>query len=85
MLDEKQAYQYQNYIPRPETARLKPVPGIAYVAAHNPDRNRREATPEAMAEAFMHGVTNLQDKPDFEDLFLSRLREEPLDSEEAAA
>jgi len=69
MIDQKEAYHYQNYIKRLEKARLRVVPGLAYIHTYSPNKN----TPYAIAETFMEIVRDSQKKSDFDDFFKQKV------------
>jgi len=70
MLDQKEAYHYQNYMPNLTGAKITIHPGTAFYSL-------RKTTPykaaEAMADSFREGVKSTQTSPDFDDFFQQKV------------
>lgn len=66
IFDQKDAYDYQKYIPNLSGARLKVVSSSA---SYKPQKPTPYTVPQAMADAFREGVKTIQAGSDFSDLF----------------
>jgi hypothetical protein len=70
MLDQKEAYHYENYVPHLAGAKITIHPGMTFY-------NLRTITPykavEAMADSFREGVKSIETSPDFDDFFQQKI------------
>ena len=66
IFDQKEAYDYQKYVPNLSGARLKVV---SSATSYKPKKPTPYTVPQAMADAFREGVKTIQTGQDFSDLF----------------
>jgi hypothetical protein len=70
IFDQKEAYDYQKYVPNLSGARLKVV---SRTASYKPQKPTSYTVPQAMADSFMEGVRSIQKAPDFDDMFIQKV------------
>ena len=73
MFDQKEAYQYNNYMANFNGAKIKVVPFTQYVRAYSLKQMTPYKTAEAMAEMFTQAVKIPQNQQDSDDLFAQKL------------
>jgi len=73
MFDQKQAYEYKNYMANFKGAKVKVVPFTQYVRAYSLKQMTPYKTAEAMAEMFTQAIKMPQNSQDSDDLFAQKL------------
>ena len=73
MFDQKEAYEYKNYMANLKGARIKVIPFMQYTKAYSLRQMTPYKTAEAMAQMFTEAVMMPQHSQDSDDLFAQKL------------
>jgi len=73
IIQEKEAYHYNNYISNLKDAKIVDMPGMNYTRMYCLQKNTPYTTAEAWAEAFRESVQKSQNSSNFDDFFQQKV------------